>query len=108
MAQGGGNFPLYAGLPVFPGMQMGAFDGLLTPPTFPPPTKPLMAPSSLLHSQSELDMLLYGYARSKTPGSGHALSGLTLADFKHGAPPLCGICIPTSVHLCYTSSLLSL
>ena len=80
MAPGGNRFPIYAGLPVFPGMQIGGFDGLVTNPTFLAP-KSLDAPH---YSQSELDMLLYGYAKSRIPGSSHALSGLNLIDSKSG------------------------
>ena len=82
MTQGGNRFPLYGGLPVFPGMQMGSFDELMAPKTFIPSSK--MTADSPLYSQSELDMLLYGYAKSKTSGAGHALSGLSLSDLKQG------------------------
>lgn len=84
MVQNGTKLPMYAGMPVFPGMSIGTFDGLLNPPAFLSPSPKPVDMCSPTYSQSELDMLLYGYAKSKTPGTGHALSGLCLSDLKFG------------------------
>lgn len=55
-------------------------------PGMPPPPGVL---GGLVFSQEDLDMVLYGYARSKTNDQlpGHALSGLRLGDLSHGESP---------------------
>jgi len=102
---GGTKFPMYAGLPVFPGMQISPYPEALVPSAFTPAIKIEKA----LYTQSELDMLLYGYTKSKAlaasdgdhtfsgtshvlsgtshvlSGTSHALSGLCLSDIKCGA-----------------------
>lgn len=81
IAAGAAKYPQYAGLPVFPGMPVQSFPKALATSAFMPPPKAL---ERIIYSQSEIDMLLYGYTKSKMPGASHALSGLGLSDIKYG------------------------
>lgn len=78
------SLPFCGGLPVFPGMPVIAPQHKAIPATSPAPPHPvpLAAFSGVFEfTQSEIDMLLYGYAtpRSKSE-AGLAISGLRLPN----------------------------